>query len=85
MSEMAALDSWVVSCVLCGEEIEAGARGQGTLRYHCQDMDRTDIDERCYKQFTAVRKALECPAGEAAHLLHTCAPAVPVTATTQLA
>ena len=59
MSEMAAMDSWVVSCSLCGKVIEAGTTGGGVMRYHCQDLARTDIDQQCYEQFSAARQAVD--------------------------
>ena len=62
MSEMAAMGTWVVSCVLCGKVVEAGTQGSGVMRYHCQDLDKTDIDQRCYEQFSAVRQALAAAA-----------------------
>ena len=29
------------------------------MRYHCQDLARTDIDQQCYEQFSAARQAVD--------------------------
>jgi len=63
MAEMAAMGTWVVSCQLCGQVIEAGTTGNGVMRYHCQDLDKTDVDAACYEQFTSVRRLLEACGG----------------------